>query len=289
LITNASIALLGESGSGKTTQLGEIAKYVKKTTGLNSVLFTNERGGADSIEHLGPDGAGIIDIVRYDFEFDIFTWLNHSCVGEFSRDLTKVPPVWEKFQRDLYGAWFFDSGSSSGDEVMAELARRQASGKNIGGQSSFNVELGDGTKVASNTQTHYGLAQTYMRERIWKTQRLPGIVVWTFTLDKADDKTRGAMAGPAVAGHGLTNRLPANFRYTFRLKQELNYDAKPEHVLYLQTHTDGQMGGYSNARVPLASHAELDLKINPASVPKALMRLDELRAEALRKDLEEIG
>jgi energy-coupling factor transporter ATP-binding protein EcfA2 len=288
MLTKGTIALLGETGSGKTTQIGELAKAIFKETGKKTFLAACE-DNLDGIDHL--EELGILHIERWDRELDIFTWINHVALGEHHTGYTdKGAPIWEKLDKTAYGLWAFDSGTHMAEKEMEKLADDQAKGKNIGGQSSFNIQLGDGSKVASNTQTHYGLAQTHLRGAFGKMQRLPGLVVVTFRLDTAEDDTRGlTMAGPLTAGHAQTNQIPAWFRYTFRIKQEVSHGSKPEHVLFLQTHTDGRIGGYSNARVPLASYEELDLEIRPANLASALNKLQELKEQAKEKDRQELG
>ncbi len=282
MITKGTIALAGESGSGKTTQIGELAKALYAETGKKTYLATCEAGGYDAIEHL--EELGILTVERWDGESDVFTWINHVAGGE-----RYAGGKWEKVDRTTHGLWAFDSGSGMGEECLKKLSKDAGEGKNIGGSPSFNIQLGDGSKVASNTMTHYGLTQTFMKQRISQAQRLPGLMLMAFTLDAADDKTRGEFAGFAVAGHAMSNRLPALFRYSFRIKQELAYGDKPKHILFMQTHTDGRMGGYSNARVPLASYSDLNISIDPADLPKALDEIEQIKLKALELDRVKLG
>lgn len=294
MIKNGCIALIGETGAGKTVQAGELAKAVYKETGLKTCLFSNERGGLDPIIHLTDidDGLGIIHAVRWDFQSDPFVFMNHAVMGEELEipGHDNIPPVWRKLDRSQYGLWLFDSGTMSSEEAMNKLSSEATEGKNIGGKPSYNIELGDSEgKVASNTQTHYGAVQTFMKNKIFTSQLLPGLVLWTFRLDVAEDSTRGQMAGPALAGHALTTHLPAWFRYTLRIRLEPVIGSKPRHILELQTHTDGRLGGYANARVPLASYDQLDLSIEPASIVQALDQIERIRNEAKERDRLELG
>ena len=282
MITKGTIALAGESGSGKTTQIGELAKAVKRETGLNTFLATNESGGYDSIEHL--EDLGILTVEKWDGESDIFTWINHVASGE-----RRINGAWQKLDKTQYGLWAFDSGSAWGEEGLKKLSSDAAAGKNIGGAPGFKVQLGDGSSIASNNLAQYGLVQTFVKQRISQAQRLPGLMLMTFTLKASDDATQGQMAGFEVAGGALANRLPALFRYTFRIKQEHIYNDKPKHILYMQGHTDGRLGGYANARVPLSSYADLNISIDPADLPKALDEVQAIKLAALEKDRAELG
>lgn len=287
MLTNGSIALIGETGAGKTTQIGQLAKAIKKLTGKDTVLATCDRGGQDTIEHLID--LDVIKRERFSFapDDDIHVWINHVAQGETFDAERKL---WvNRTNKDGIGLWVFESGSSMGEECLNKLARDQAEGKSIGGKSSFNVQLGDGKRIASNTESHYGVIQTFLREKIWQSQQLPGIVLWTFALDKDENTSGQVMLGPRLAGHAMTTMIPRWFRYTFRIDAVPQQEAAPKHVLYLQAHTNGQLSSYGNARVPLEGYNDLPLTIEPASLPEALERIQALRDKAKELTREELG
>lgn len=276
-----SLALIGESGAGKTTQIGELAQAYWESHRKRTVLFTCERGGYASIEpHIE---AGLIKIVEWDQTMDFMVWLNHVCLGE-----EYANGAWTPISRDTYGVWAYDSGTAAAENIMDLLRTRQGEGKQLGGKSSFVVDVGDGSKIAANTETHYGFTQMYVINRIWASQRLPGISLWTFTLDRSEKADETRVAGPKIAGHAMTTELPRYFHWLFRVAEILEPDRAPRHVMYLQSHTSGSLGSYGNSRVPLAGFEELDTIIEPASLPQALERIEGIKqrvAEQLKHTL----
>lgn len=283
MITNASIALIGDTEAGKTTQVGQLAKAVRKATGKNTVLYRCDRGGTDAIQHLID--LEVIKEVPFDSSGDIFVWLNHVSQGEEPDG----KGGWKRIDRDKIGLWVFESGTSAAEESLTNLARQAGEGVQIGGKSSYKVQLGDGSKLASNTETHFGVVQSELRSKIWLSQALPGIVMWTFALDRKEDVKGDTRLGPMLAGHALTTMIPRWFRYTFRIDSIPVQDAKPRHVLYLTSHTNGVLGGYGNARVPLEGFDELEAVIEPADLPRALNRVEELRQKAAEMTRQELG
>jgi energy-coupling factor transporter ATP-binding protein EcfA2 len=284
MLKSASIALIGDTGSGKTTQAGETAEYVKAETGLDTIYFGADRGGLDPIEHLLD--LGVVTHYPMPAGIDPFVWANHVTLGERFDEGTKR---WEPIDRTKIGLWIFESGTSLGEECMNQLAKDQASGKSVGGKSSFNVQVGD-VKVASNTETHFGLVQTFLRDRIWESQRLPGIVMWTFRLRRGEDTDRTEKLGVLLAGGALSMLVPSWFRYTFRIDGVPGMNGSPaRHVLYLQEHTDGRLSSFGNARVPLAGFSDLGAVIEPASVPEALRRIERAKQKAREETARRLG
>ena len=69
-----SICLYGDSGSGKTTQLGEQAKRVRKLTQRGTILNTSDRGGHESIRPLVK--LGVIQLNQLTDGMDPWIWVD---------------------------------------------------------------------------------------------------------------------------------------------------------------------------------------------------------------------
>jgi len=283
MLTTGSLLVIGETGSGKTTQIGEVAVSVKKQTGLNCRLYTADRGGVASIQHLID--LGIIEVERFrPGEDDIWLWLRKATTGQKRDDKGN----WSDGKEGV-GLFAFESMTSFAEELMLDLRRETAAGRLIGGKPSFSFKRGT-TTIASNTETHYGLVQETMREEIWRSQNLPGLGFWTARLKRDEEDDKSSMLGPLVVGKALTTLVPSWFRWTFRIQGVPGMAGAPaQHILWLQEHTDGQVGSYSNARVPLAGFAKLPAKIIPASVPEALELVEKVQQEAMLAAKKAIG
>src|SRR5687768_10642490 len=96
-----TIELIGDSGSGKTTQFGELAKYVWRTRKAKSILHTCDRGGFDSIAPLVR--AGIVEVDELTEQSDPWIWISNAIRGD---------------ARDDIGLEGFDSGTSMGDILL---------------------------------------------------------------------------------------------------------------------------------------------------------------------------
>jgi energy-coupling factor transporter ATP-binding protein EcfA2 len=283
MLSKGSIALIGDTGSGKTTQVGELAEAVRKELGLTTHLATADRGGLDPLEHLVELGVISVDSFHAHQDLDPIVWVNHITSGERYEG-----GKWVKVDRDKTGLWVFESGTSMGEECLTKLQHDAAKGVAIGGKSSFNVSVGD-VKVASNTETHYGLVQGFLRDMIWKSQSLPGLVLWTFRLLRGEDEERSQKLGLLIAGRSLAMIAPSWFRFTFRIDGVPQVGAPARHVLYLQEHTDGSIAGFGNARVPLAGFGELGAKVEPASLPEALRRVEAAKQRAKEESAKRLG
>lgn len=279
MLKGRSIELIGDSGSGKTTQAGEYAKWIFKTTHRKTVLHTADRGGYDSLKPLVDLGVVIPDELGADD--DPWDWTDRAVNGRGCPDNV--------------GLHIFDSGSSISDVLMDAAAYADFQ---IGQQRTqkFNVnrkkDQSSPLTVALNNEAHYGLVQQFVlkkiRESTWLAKEAD--VLWTFVLFRGEGQDGTPILGPKIAGKALTSFLPKEFRLTFRLAQIVQPDSKPVHRLYLSAHPELGGVGYSfgNARTPLGSDIELPPFIEPANLPEAvelIQRIQEDATNALRLEL----
>src|SRR5258708_4417023 len=140
-----TIALCGATGSGKTTQAGEYALYIRKTRSRPSVLFTSDRGGCDSLApHIR---SGFLRRVDLEPDADPWVWINAAASGDnISEDYNDG------------GLAIFDSGSSIGDALLTACHK---SDLQIGQQKTqrFSVSRGKAgapnLNVSINNEAHY--------------------------------------------------------------------------------------------------------------------------------------
>jgi energy-coupling factor transporter ATP-binding protein EcfA2 len=276
-----TIALYGDSGSGKTTQAGEYAKFVRRTRGKNAVLFSSDMGGFDSISSLVR--LGVATPVELGPDDDPWIWIDEAVSGSgLSSDV---------------GLVIFDSATSQSEALLSACAH---SDWQIGQRPSqkFTVSRGKGNDkrnlvVPSNTDAHYGIVQSFMLDAIWKSTFLTrkGIdVIWTFSVHRSEEQDRTPILGPKLAGKALTAAIPKWFRYTFMLASIPVDGEAPRHVLYTTEHQElsGMGHSFGNARYPLGV-SPLPAIIEPASLVAAIEMIEAGQAEADALNKAELG
>lgn len=260
--------LIGDTGSGKTTQAGEYAKFIKRTRKLNTKLFTSDLGGYDSIGAL--ERAGIMDAVEYDPSEDPWVWVDEAVNG------SQID--------DSIGLAIYDSGTSMSEALLNAAAKSDVQ---IGQQRTQRFTVSKGAKhlnVSLNNEAHYGLVQGFMLDAIWKSTRLTkrGVdVLWTFSIHRGEDQDRTPILGPKLAGKALTAAIPKWFKYTFRIASVPQDGGEPRHILYLTEHPElaGLGHSFGNARYPLGV-TPLPATIEPASLVDAFTLIEKGQEEA---------
>lgn len=281
--------LYGRTRAGKSTQIGELAEHVKKTTGLSTRLYTSDRGGTDPI--LPYIHLGIIDVVEQG-DTDPWIFLHHAVKGHVRDEKGK----WVK-PSDKVGLYAFESMTAWADALMASLALKAAENTNIGGGANISFSVtGDGEtlKISGNNMSHYNVVQMRITEEVWQSQKLDApYVLWTASVSKDDDSSSSnKVLGPQVIGKALTSEVPRWFNLTFRIDAFPAELGKGErHILYLGNNKDLNAGGavgLGNTRIPLDA-AELPTSIEPASIVKAIQMIDGSYQQALDKIKKRLG
>jgi len=264
-----TIALYGDSGSGKTTQAGEYAKFIRKTRNANTVLYTSDLGGYDSIAPLVR--LGVVRPVDLAPDSDPWIWIDDAVSGKGCDEST--------------GLAIFDSGTSMSEALLTAASHADFQ---IGQQRTQRFTVSKGAKalnVSINNEAHYGVVQGFMLDAIWKSTWLTrrGIdVLWTFSVHRGEEQDRTPILGPKLAGKALTAAIPKWFKYTFRIASVPQSDTEPVHRLYLTEHSElaGLGHSFGNARYPLGATSKLPAYIEPASIPGALDLIEKGQAEA---------
>jgi hypothetical protein len=280
-MADRSILLFGSTASGKSTQIGELAEYIYKTTKKRTRLYTADPGGCSSIQaHINIGLIEHIDLQgRNPWSFE---WATDG--------LTPAPGggkwVSDAKEDDSIGLWVFEGITSIGTAMMQDLARQAANGKNIGGGLAIKVEADvedQRITVGSNNQAHYGIVQNRLTDLVWRSFARPGTVVWT-ALDRrgVDPETGTQVVGPEAPGKALTSVIPGWFNLVFHLTIKPGQAGKaPIHELHLVSHQDMSTGGMqmaiANARTPRNAKLE-KVSIVPASIREALEQVKNLTA-----------
>lgn len=278
---NQSLLLWGDTGDGKTAQVGEAAE-LHYTPGRPMLLYSSDRGGVATIQnHID---LGYIQCFQYtDYpKLSPWLWLYYTVRGMVPA--TSDGTRWEPYPEEKVSIYAFEGITSCAEELNADLSRKAALGKNLGGSAGMILKEGP-MSAASNNQGHYSFVQGRVRDEIWQSQFLPHPVIWTAaarrTLD-ADVPTQ-TILGPQMVGKAMTSDIPRWFTYCFRVMQiPASGGKESRYILYLGDHVDqgsGNAKGLGNARLPIdAAHTEMS--VEPASVRVALQVIDEARHKA---------
>jgi energy-coupling factor transporter ATP-binding protein EcfA2 len=295
-MADTTILLVGPTGSGKSTQLGELAEIVsKQTSGQKHLrLYTADPGGYRSLKpHIN---LGLIQVVELKATNPwAYEW---ACDGMLP-DPTGEHKKWilDAEANANVGGWAFEGLTSFGNGLMGNLAARAALGDNVGGEkviivpgnssSSIGPKGADGITVGGNNRSHYGIVQGRLRELVYRTHRLPGIVIWT-ALDSAGEDKEGMqrVVGARVAGKALIDEVPAWFTYTLHMVVNVDDGERPRHRMYLMHHRDESTPGalaLANTRQPLGLDQPLPPYVEPASVKRVFELIEGAEAEATEK------
>lgn len=271
-----SILLIGLTGSGKTTQIGELAKHLYLKSKLKTRLNTTDRGGARSI-------APLMRLPFFEVQYlddtpgaDPFVFAEKTARGMI---YDKAKKQWVDGRRPDIGMYAFDSAASIAEEMQKAVRDSQATASPIG-PKAYAFEIGEGPdkiKVGTTDKSHVGIIQGRVTDAMWESQKLkPRILLWTSALQRTDDyETKTSTLGVEIIGRALATTVPRWFNYTWCLTVESLPNQPNVHVLHTESHVDQGMGMsqvVGNNRIPLdgAAGAPVPGKIKPASVVQAL-------------------
>ena len=294
-----SILLFGTTNSGKTAQLGDLAKHhffatggrmdkAGKVTKAGEItrLYTVDPGGFATIQHLV--NLGIIDAV--DLRANPRPW---EAMGAAVRGKVWDGQKWTLDERRnaQVGIFAFEGITTWSDKLLRWLADEWGKGiLHFGGRTKPDKFVDGSQTVAGNSEGHYGGVQGEVANNVQVSFQLPGRYhIWTAHPRRPEQEVADTVIGPEGAGKALTAKIPSWFLYTFRLmavppdlrmlgpdglKNLAEGEAPPakEHRLYMTSHKDMTSGGATglgNDRVPLDA-TPLPAYIVPASLVKAL-------------------
>lgn len=269
-----TILLYARTRGGKTTQIGELAEYVYKTTGKKTRVYTIDKGGYDVLTPYVD--LGIIEVVEA-LSTSPWIFMEKAVTGHI-RD---VVGKWYKPTSEI-GMYAFEGLTPFGDALMNDMAKKASQGTNIGGGGNVSFkETSDGETltIGGSNMAMYGICQSRIMDAVWQSQKLDApYILWTASASKDDDLNAGGkVIGPAMVGKALTAEIPRWFQYTFRLDATPAGNGKgEEHVLYLGNNIDlgaGNAVGLGNTRAYLDADP-LPQFIKPASVVQAIKLIE---------------
>jgi hypothetical protein len=277
-LLGVTIGLYGDTGAGKTTLAGEYAKFIRKTRKKNSILYTADRGGYESIRPLVR--AGVLTPRELGPGDDPWIWVDE-CANGVGID-------------DNCGLAIYDSGTSFSEALLTAAHK---SDFQIGQQRTQKFTVARGTKqlnVSINNEAHYGVVQGFLLDAIWKSTwltRRDVDVLWTFSVHRGEEQDRTPILGPKLAGKALTAAIPKWFQYFFRVTSIPMDGSSPRHILHLTEASElaGMGHSFGNARYPLDASTPLPPSIEPASLVEAIALIEKGQAEADLKLKQELG
>jgi hypothetical protein len=257
-----SAILYGISGSGKTSELARIAKWIYKTYGLRSRLISASSGGIAAFEDAGlvdPDNPCCSKeaIVQY-FDISYRQWalanVRQLSEGYFPR-LAKMngkvdlfletdtrcmttPEEWETI-----GAYLVEGTKDISDVWLNHIRN---SPNKIGPKQPATYQEG-GYEVKGLDVGHYGIVQLELDKVIRQGfHRLPiKWDIWTGMVDFGEDSENRKIYGPAAAGKAITLQIPGWFGDCFHLQQIKVLEGEQlvqKHVAWFIEHTDSTTG-----------------------------------------------
>lgn len=215
-----SFLVYGVSGSGKTTQVQELARWIHDHGGKRTRLVSTSGGGWTAIKPAIEAGLVIPTYIRTrEHPIETLDKMTQGWWPADPKDPTSklIPPEKQEDWNDI-GAYAFDSMTESCEWMMSYMNNEEAAG-NIK-VSAQPMKFRDGnTNYGSPSQAHYGNIQMRISDFVANSKGLRGkYVLWTaLELKATDDNTRLPLYGPDVSGKAKTAIASAWFDNTLHL------------------------------------------------------------------------
>jgi hypothetical protein len=206
-----TMVLYGPTGSRKTSQGREFAKYIYERTGKKTRLVTMDGGGYGTAQDFV--NAGIIDVWRLVEEEKPLPMLIEASRGRWPKDLKngiRTSNALAKDSNDIGGyiveGWFSIANAamrylvSKGQKINEDVVSKFTE------QSDFGVDISFGAP----SRGHYGFVQNLLLDLI---RNFSGLnlerIMYTSLEGKGEDKLSRALTyGPATAGGAITAAIP---------------------------------------------------------------------------------
>lgn len=213
-----TMVIYGPTGSRKTSQIGEFAKYIYEKTGKTTRLVSCDGGGWAPIQDL--INAGIIEAWRLVDEPSLLGAITAASKGAWPKNLKNgirpsgpvvVPdPAGRVRELSNVGAYAIEGWFSIASAVMRFLvARGQKINEDVVSKFTETTDFGE-FSYGAPSRGHYGFVQSYILDVIRNFSSLPvERILYTSLEGKGEDKlTKGLQYGPAVAGSAITAAIP---------------------------------------------------------------------------------
>lgn len=268
--------IVGDTGSGKTTNIGEISDYVLAKYGKLTRMVGADKGGFGPLTGLVKSGQ-----IEY---WAVNAWKNpiaamHYAVrGHWPLRLDDpesplVPPdagTWE-----VYGFGAIEGLTSFGDAIIQELKDKKAS---LSQDPSYTWATG-GVEFSGGNQSYYGFMQDQLGDWVGKSHLLGyEKILWTSLESKGQDESGGWVYGPMIGGKKAAKKAGNWFCNYFHMDVVPAVDGTAKHVLFLRTHIDPltKIPFPCKVRAPKAYAKEVPDKLESGSIADAYKLLDSL-------------
>lgn len=206
-----TMVLYGPTGSRKTSQIREFAKYVYEKTGKKTRLLTMDGGGYGTAQDYV--NAGIIDVWRLVEEERPLPMLIEASKGRFPKDLKNGLRISNGLAKDMgdVGAIAVEGWFSIANAAMRYLVGKgQKINEDVVSKFEEKSDFGDVISFGAPSRGHYGFVQNLILDLIRNFSALNmERILYTSLEGKGEDKiTKALTYGPATAGGAITAAIP---------------------------------------------------------------------------------
>lgn len=211
-----TMVLYGPTGTRKTSQIGEFAKYIYKTTGKQTRMISADGGGWAPVQDL--INAGIIEAWRITDEENLLSAIRSCGAGAWPKLMKNgirvsgpvaIPQNKHKALKDV-GAYAVEGWASIASGVMGDsVDKGRKINEDIVSKFSERGDFGE-FSFGAPSRGHYGFAQRFILDMIKGFTGLPvDRTLFTSLEGKGEDKiSKQTVYGPATAGGAITASIP---------------------------------------------------------------------------------
>lgn len=279
-----TLLIYGELFTGKTRQVGRLAKWIYDTTGKTTRYISADGGGFDVLQNLID--AGIIDAISISGREDIQPTLKLLAQGWwYDEDGAMIEPSHAANDISNVGMYVVEGTKFICDQIHQVLLMksRTFTEKDVITEVE-DIQLDTNTKHTFGLPMlrHYEYVQRAITNVIRDFQQLitrltgnPMLVFTSHTYEVEDDAKRDirAAAGPAASGKALAKSLPSMFAKTLHLTNNSVRRTIPgtppkavvdsEYRAYFLPHRDATSAPYWQATLRFSEEQEARIRAKP--------------------------
>jgi energy-coupling factor transporter ATP-binding protein EcfA2 len=204
-----TICIYGESGTGKTTQVGFLARYLYEKTGKKTRLISADGGGWNPVQPYID--AGIIEAFGLSALENPIATIRKLSRGYWPNEhgVLTEPSTPKGNNLGLISGYAIEGITSLGDVIMRDLRLK---GVKLAQDPGFSFKEGDETFYGSN-MTYFGFVQDTLQEIVHSFAQAPvERVLWTALEEKGEDyDSRQPTYGPSIIGKKALAKVPQWF------------------------------------------------------------------------------